>query len=544
MKSHQTISCCMMVKDEEKNIRRCLDSIKDCVDEIVVVDTGSTDNTVDIVAEYTDKIYHHPWEDDFSKHRNQSISYSSGDWILIVDADEELVCSDHNILHDLVANKKIDSVSFTVKNFDGSGKLIGCNESVRLFKNGQGIHYEDIVHNQLIGCSLVKKSGIEIRHFGYRQNPEEQHKKFKRTTNLLKKQLRENPECADTYFYLSAAHTSMGMDDKGLEYAKKAISLIEHQDIKAVPYARAYYDAARILVEKKNLIDEAEDLCKRCIKRFGKEIDPYAVLVEVSHKRKNWSQVIEYGEVYLSGIDDFETDRLLPAMRFIVTIGDKWKILSYMGDAYLESNKIKDAFKYYEQALSLSDDKAKCYRYVGLSLFRKNMLDMARRYFLEAEKLFGKEKDAIVTESLFKMGYLLKDSSLREIAVEGVRTIFLNENGGKYLHNLGEFALQYNDYIHAKVIYKRLLKHEPDDDTARLQLVRILLEEMDIEELVYHCDILMKKLKLPANITLNSFKDLEKILVQVAESLSESQRPKEAQLSWQIIDDLRAVVSG
>src|SRR5574343_299448 len=85
------LSACLMVKNEEENLPRCLNSIKDVVDEIIIVDTGSTDSTIEIAKEYTDKIYIHPWENNFSKHRNQSISYATGDWILIIDADEELI---------------------------------------------------------------------------------------------------------------------------------------------------------------------------------------------------------------------------------------------------------------------------------------------------------------------------------------------------------------------------------------------------------------------------------------------------------------------
>ena len=81
----------MMVKNEEKLLPGCLESIKDHVDEIVIVDTGSTDHTVSIAESFGANVYHHPWENHFSKHRNQSMSYAKGDWIFIIDADEELI---------------------------------------------------------------------------------------------------------------------------------------------------------------------------------------------------------------------------------------------------------------------------------------------------------------------------------------------------------------------------------------------------------------------------------------------------------------------
>ena len=89
-----SISACMMVKDEENNLPRCLSSIRDLVEEIIVVDTGSSDNTVKIAKEFGARVFHHPWEDNFSKHRNQSISYATKDWTFIIDADEEFFSPD------------------------------------------------------------------------------------------------------------------------------------------------------------------------------------------------------------------------------------------------------------------------------------------------------------------------------------------------------------------------------------------------------------------------------------------------------------------
>ena len=104
-----TISVCLIVKNEEEFLPQCLESIKDVVDEIIVVDTGSTDRTVEIAKSFGAKVYHHAWENDFSKHRNQSIGYASSDWIFILDADEKVVQWDPNVAT-IISNMKIDSV--------------------------------------------------------------------------------------------------------------------------------------------------------------------------------------------------------------------------------------------------------------------------------------------------------------------------------------------------------------------------------------------------------------------------------------------------
>ena len=93
-----TISLCMIVKNEEAFLEQCLKSIKDYVDEIIIVDTGSTDRTVEIAERFTDKIYFHAWENSFSKARNQSLAYATGDWIFIMDADEEMLTGSGELL--------------------------------------------------------------------------------------------------------------------------------------------------------------------------------------------------------------------------------------------------------------------------------------------------------------------------------------------------------------------------------------------------------------------------------------------------------------
>lgn len=89
-KKMPTISLCMIVKNEEAHIARCLDSVAELVDEIIIVDTGSTDRTVEIVSEYTSLVYLYPWRDDFSEARNHSFSKASMDYCMWMDADDIL----------------------------------------------------------------------------------------------------------------------------------------------------------------------------------------------------------------------------------------------------------------------------------------------------------------------------------------------------------------------------------------------------------------------------------------------------------------------
>ena len=99
-----SISLCMIVKNEEDVIGRCLACVKDIVDEIIVVDTGSTDSTIEIVKKYTNQIYHFNWVDDFSKARNYAFSKASKDYIMWLDADDIILENDLTNLKQLKNN--------------------------------------------------------------------------------------------------------------------------------------------------------------------------------------------------------------------------------------------------------------------------------------------------------------------------------------------------------------------------------------------------------------------------------------------------------
>ena len=113
------ISLCIICKDEEKKIARCINSVKEKVDEIVVVDTGSTDNTINIVKELGAKVFEIPWENDFAKARNYAISKCKGNWIVFLDADEYLLGSCLNNLRPYIIqaeNNKHDFILVEILN--------------------------------------------------------------------------------------------------------------------------------------------------------------------------------------------------------------------------------------------------------------------------------------------------------------------------------------------------------------------------------------------------------------------------------------------
>lgn len=222
------ISACLMVKDEEKLLPQCLESINQFVDEIVVVDTGSTDATVAIAELFGAKVYHSPWQGDFSFHRNEAFKYATGDWWLVIDADEKLVTVPNltkRILHDWLAELSTEFNAVAVHVIDKQGGKIAMNcNSARLFRANQ-VHYERRIHNQPIfigACVLAPLLGLE--HYGYDLSPDKMKQKFTRTKNLLFQEMKDNPTDYDIYFYLSQLYGHHGHPEKCRYWAQKYLA--------------------------------------------------------------------------------------------------------------------------------------------------------------------------------------------------------------------------------------------------------------------------------------------------------------------------------
>jgi len=227
--SDPKISLCMIVKDEEELLPQMLESVKGAWDELIVVDTGSTDGTVELALKAGAKIRVHPWEENFSKHRNQSIDYATGDWILIMDADEVLVDGSVDRIRLGVKEKEHDLLVFGVKSFTDNGAHHSNGGSPRLFRSGLGIHYEGRVHNQLIFEPHPEKMnhcGASILHYGYDLSPEKMKVKREMSLRLLRKSVEEKPEDFSATHHLAVTLLAEKKWKEAGKWARKTFEII------------------------------------------------------------------------------------------------------------------------------------------------------------------------------------------------------------------------------------------------------------------------------------------------------------------------------
>ncbi|OBZ13069.1 glycosyltransferase family 2 protein [Bacillus sp. FJAT-26390] len=162
-----TISLCMIVKNEEQVLARCLDSVKELVDEIIIVDTGSTDRTRDIAANYTNRIFHFEWIDDFSAARNYSFEHAESDYILWLDADDWVQEKDLEAFKTLKQSldPAVDAVCMDYYvAFDPLGQPAAVIKRNRLVKRSAHFEWHDPVHEQLAVSGKVVFSDIAVSH--------------------------------------------------------------------------------------------------------------------------------------------------------------------------------------------------------------------------------------------------------------------------------------------------------------------------------------------------------------------------------------------
>jgi len=193
MSQNKKLSACLIVNNEERHIAHCLASIQQFVDEIIVVDTGSTDKTKQVAAAYHAKIYDYSWTNNFAEARNFSIEQASGDWILYIDADERLEASNGAILRTVIQEEKARLFGFKVVNYYGELPVSYEKAHVlaqnRLFKK-QGAQFTGAIHEQLSFSPQLETEEhrllpLSIFHYGYLTERIEEKDKLNRNLAIL-----------------------------------------------------------------------------------------------------------------------------------------------------------------------------------------------------------------------------------------------------------------------------------------------------------------------------------------------------------------------
>lgn len=279
------LSIAMIVKNEEKNLDRTLEALIDLKDkleyEIIIVDTGSTDRTMDIARKYTKRVYEHEWSGSFSKMRNISLSYCTGDWILVLDADEVLENPEELVnFFESEKSELFNSATVNIRNYDGNDKRTSSEASlVRLFRNVKEFKYSGRVHEQPTKILPRAHSNVSFLHYGYTSDDYElMNYKFERNKKLLEEELKTAKGEYKIYvlFQLSKSYSMANKKEESFRYIKMAYDLeTKRKDNKMHTYVYHWY--ANILFNRKEYKKTVE-VCNELLKFSEENLDIFYIM--------------------------------------------------------------------------------------------------------------------------------------------------------------------------------------------------------------------------------------------------------------------------
>lgn len=343
------ISLCMIVRNEEKFLAQCLDSIKDYVDEICIVDTGSTDATVEIARSYGAKVELREWRDDFAWARNEAIEMATKRWIIQMDADEELHPDSREALRSLrnapayLHGGWIRCLNATDQ-YKGSGAL--SHAITRIFPNNPRIRYRGAIHEFAtldgldIGIEAVL-TPVKIIHHGYLSNIVDERDKASRNLNIIRRLCQDEPQDAFHWFNLGMTTHILKQYDEAIEAFEKMRELTKGQARGYIP--NGLCALADAYTEGKGMPEKGAEASLACLQASPHYANAHFSLGKAYFALRRFDDA---RKAYLDAIDDAaHLDK-----QFVVD--DEiclWKAHSEIGSTYSEEGDLEKALEWYQK---------------------------------------------------------------------------------------------------------------------------------------------------------------------------------------------------
>lgn len=266
----QSLSLSMIVKNEEKHLERCLNSVQDVADEIIIVDTGSNDRTVEIAKSFGAKVFYFNWINDFSAARNFSLSKCTGNWVLYLDADEELKAESVEELRKF-KNHQPAGVNCSVRSFGTEKTGEGVFRYPRLFPRAEEIQFSGKVHEQIIDSLIslnlpIIESNIEIIHYGYALDEAELKNKKERNLSILLSAEKSNSCNYDKLKLIQTLISLNRFDEAELRIEK----VIKNKELHGKELSLAFYYLSTVKFEYNDLQSAQNFALKAAQKLKGK----------------------------------------------------------------------------------------------------------------------------------------------------------------------------------------------------------------------------------------------------------------------------------
>ncbi len=434
--TYKKLSLCMIVKNEEKMLAECLQSVADVVDEMIIVDTGSTDKTIDIAKKYKAEIHTFDWNGDFSAARNESIKYASGNWILWMDADERLNPDSKEELRSIVnkAATQPEIYKVNIKNFQ-KGDYFYISDAHRLFSNHFNIEFSGRIHEQ-ISPSLKKIGGrevatnIEIYHYGYNLDETEQQKKNARNLALLEKMVSEQPDYAYGYYTLAQNYAMSEKYEEAVKNFQKALDL---RQLNKQMTASLLVTYAEVLMKMENFTAAVETI-NRSLKLEKDQTGAYYLLYKIALKQGNRVEARKWLKYLL------DKNRLLRKSgkrgSTDVIIEDE-KILQEIAKIDLKTKNLKDCIATCEEIIKLNQNNVFAHRTLLNCYMDQKSFDKAFNHFQ----------------------HLKSDFTIKDV---------------KFLEIIGTLLIKNHKHAEATVVFDLILTLDQNNQNALKKLVGLL----------------------------------------------------------------------
>lgn len=305
------ISACYIVKNEAENLVKSIKSLKNQVNEIVVVDTGSTDNTIAVARKLGAKVYSFPWQDDFSKARNFALSKAKGDWLVLLDADEYFTAKTAGNIRQVIRQaQQADALLVRLVNYDvDKAEVQDYFYQLRIVRNQQGLHYEGKIHEELMlsdGKSMnfrrVSPETLEIYHTGYSNSVTRQ--KVERNLSILQQAVADGQSEAELARYFCDCYLGLGDMEKCTYYGwldvKKGRRLVNFGS-RCHRVLMAYYAG----LSDTDSISKRRQLAEISVEQYPEVPDFWAEYSECLYQAEEYDKAIAAMEKALQLMQDY-----------------------------------------------------------------------------------------------------------------------------------------------------------------------------------------------------------------------------------------------
>lgn len=460
------LSLCMIVKNEELYLKDCLESVFSFVDEIILVDTGSTDRTVEIAKKYTQSIYHFEWCDDFSKARNFALDKTNNDWVLILDADEVIKSFDIDSVNQFIARNESTIGRLKILNnyIDGDEKRCYVDRLSRLF-NKKYYQYDGAIHEQVVPTGahkeLYEQVDITIEHKGYMDDVVLAKNKIERNIQLLKNEYDKHSQDMYIVYQIGKSYQMHGNYQEAIYWFEKALE--ETPDI--------------ALVYVQDLIESFGYVLLKC-ERYADALSLKAYEDVYKHSA---DFMFMMGSVYMNNahfdeaINAYKRSTQLTRAKVVgvntflahYNLGVIYEVLGNYYDAYIEYSEAGAYAKAINRKNKLAEE---------IVLGIQNTIEIGQ---IEDAKTLIKNYIPILDISIMHMLLgiaCMLENRLDEAEKALKQAIVLDENNVDARYNLGFLYSQAGSLGRAKKVYVDLLNLEIDPDfekDIRMQLVEL-----------------------------------------------------------------------